>query len=341
MNKEYVRHGELNFEELFSETTLLSEVEGMQAEVETVIEGCQQTLSSGLVPQVAIGVHCTDPVDCDFIGYCWKDVPDPSVFDVYYIGKKAHELYAQGIERIEDIPEGHPLDKRSIFHIEAHKAGETVIKPGQIRDFLLSLNYPLFFMDFETFALPIPPFNLLSPYEKVPFQYSLHIQSEPGGQLYHHGFLAEAGIDPRREFLERMLEDTQGEGAIIVYYLPFERGVLRSLAEKFPEYTQSIEQRIERLVDLLEPFKQRAFWHPDMGGSNSLKQVLPVFAPELSYDAMQVTNGDQAMAVFVGLYEEQDAKAIEQQRNALWEYCELDTLAMVRILEGLRSSLPD
>jgi hypothetical protein len=285
---------------------------------------------------VPIGPHCTDPVDCDFIGYCWKDVPNPSVFDVYFIGKKAHELYAKGIERIEDIPEDQPLDKRSTFHIEAYKAGETVINPQMIRGFLSRLSYPLYYLDFETFALPIPPYDGLSPYTKVPFQYSLHVQSGPGAPVSHRGFLAEVGDDPRREFLEQLIVDTEGDGSIVVYYLPFERSVLSTLAETFPDHRGEIEERIERLVDLLEPFKKRAYWHPDMGGSNSLKNVLPVFAPELSYEQMDISNGEQAMVEFINLERENGPAEVEATRDALWEYCKLDTLAMVRILDGLR-----
>ncbi|MDF1500572.1 MAG: DUF2779 domain-containing protein [Anaerolineales bacterium] len=336
LNKEYVRQGELDYQALFCEVRLINEVNDMQREVEDAIALCKETLAAGAVPEVPIGPHCRDPIDCDFIGHCWEEVPDPSVFDVYYIGKKAHELYARGIARIEDIPHDHPLDKRSAFHVEAHKAGETIVKPDEIRDFISALRYPLYFLDFETFALPVPPFDDLSPYGKVPFQYSLHVQSEPGRPLRHYGFLADVGVDPRREFLERLLEDTRGEGSIIVYYKPFERGVLNSLAETYPEQVPEIEQRIERMVDLLDPFKQRAYWHPGMGGSNSLKKVLPVFASELKYGEMQVSDGDQAMAVFVSLAGENDLAKTEELRQALWEYCKLDTLAMVRILDGLR-----
>jgi CRISPR/Cas system-associated exonuclease Cas4 (RecB family) len=336
LNKDYIRIGEIDYEMLFTEETLLNEALDMQEEVGEVISICKETLEAGAIPDVPIGPHCTDPVDCDFISYCWKDVPDPSVFDVYFIGKKAHDLYAQGIERIEDIPEDLGLDKRSRFHIEAHKAGVAVVKPEKINRFLSSLLYPLYYLDFETFALPIPPFGALSTYDKVPFQYSLHVQSEPGQPLWHHGYLAQAGIDPRSEFIEQLLEDTEGEGSIVVYYMPFERGVLRSLEETFPEYRDEIEQRIERMVDLLEPFKQRAFWHPKMGGSNSLKRVLPVFAADLSYEQMEVSDGEQAMVAFLSLQDEGDASCIEEKRQALWDYCSLDTLAMVRILDGLR-----
>lgn len=337
-NKEYVRRGELDYTALFSETPLSAEAEELQPEVERVIARSLDTLRSGEVPQVEIGPHCRDPVDCDFIGYCWGHLPDPSVFDVYYIGKRAHDLYARGIEHIEDIPADYPLDKRSAFHVQAHKAGETIVNPSELRRFVDGLIYPVYYLDFETFSVPVPPFDGLSPYTKVPFQYSLHIQEEPGGALAHSGFLAQADIDPRREFLDRLLDEIGTQGSILVYYLPFERGVLQALRESHPEYGQEIEGLIDRMVDLLDPFRQRAYWHPMMGGSNSLKQVLPVFAPDLSYQEMDITNGEEAMAIYLGYGAEDVLPGEGQRRQALWEYCKLDTLAMVRILEGLRGA---
>jgi CRISPR/Cas system-associated exonuclease Cas4 (RecB family) len=339
LNRGYVRQGELDYQALFSETSLLKEANELQREVERWIAECQATLASGEVPEVPIGPQCHDPVDCDFIGYCWKNVPTPSVFDVSYIGKKAYDLYDQGIVRIEDIPADQALDKRSAFHVEAEKLGETIVKPDELRAFLLDLHYPLYYLDFETFALPVPPYDGLSPYHNVPFQYSLYVQAEPGRPLRHHGYLAEAGIDPRREFLEQLLEDTAGDGDIIVYHRPFERGVLTALAGAFPDRAEAIESRIGRLVDLLDPFRKRQYWHPKMGGSNSLKHVLPVFAPELSYEALEVENGEQAMDAFLRLADEGDPERVEALRHSLWEYCKLDTLAMVRILDGLRAAV--
>lgn len=335
MNKEYIRQGSLDYQALFTEESLLSEVDDLEGDIEQSIQQSLTTLESGAVPEVDIGPYCRDPNDCDFIGHCWGHLPEPSVFDVYYIGKKAHDLYSRGIERIEDIPEGLSLDKRSAFHVEAHKAGQTVIKPDRIREFVSSLVYPLYYLDFETFAVPVPPFENLSPYAKVPFQYSLHVQQRPGGELVHSGYLAEPGIDPRDEFLEQLLEETEGDGSIIVFYLPFERSVLKGLMETHPRYSDGIEARIGRMVDLMDPFKQRAYWHPQMGGSNSLKQVLPVFAPDLSYEQMEVSDGDEATATFWGLRDEQSSVRRAELRQALWDYCELDTLGMVRILDGL------
>jgi len=96
---------------------------------------------------------------------------------------------------------------------------------------------------------------------------------------------------------------------------------------------------MDRLVDLLDPFRKRWYWHPQMGGSNSLKEVLPVFAGDLSYKALEIQHGEAAMQAFFELEHEADPARVAAMREALWAYCELDTLAMVRILEGLRAAV--
>jgi len=336
MNREYFRQGELDLQMLFSEAPLLDQVLDIEAEVTQSVTGSKSLLALGEVPERDIGVHCVKPNTCDFKEHCWQHLPSPSVFDVYYIGKKAFNLYGEGITRIEDIPEDFSLDRRSHFHIGAHKAGETIIEREKLLTYIDSLEYPLYYLDFETIALPIPAWDGLRPYNQVPFQYSLHVQNEPGGEAVHSGYLARAGVDPRREFLESLLPETEGTGSIVVYYKSFERGVLASLGEQFPEYRTAIDQRIERLVDLRDPFSKRLFFVPAMGGSTSLKAVLPALVPDLSYDVLEVQNGTQAMAVFLALADQGDSDVREARRIELWEYCKLDTWAMVRILDVLR-----
>jgi hypothetical protein len=338
LNKDYKRRGELDFQALFTETSLFERAEALQNQVARQIELSRATLRSGAVPDIPIGPYCHDPYDCDFIGHCWKDVPSPSVFDVHFLGKRAFELFNQGVKRIEDIPPTFRLERRSRFHVQAHKVGERIVRHERLREFLGGLAYPLRYLDFETFALPIPPFDGLRPYEKVPFQYSLHVQGEPGGALDHSGFLAERRGDAREALLTRLLQETEGDGSILVYYSAFERGVLLSLAEQFPEHRAAILERVGRMVDLIVPFRRRWYWHPEMGGSNSLKDVLPVFAPELSYEETGIGDGEEAMAVFLSLRERTDPESIRELRQSLWDYCRLDTLAMVRILEGLRAA---
>jgi hypothetical protein len=339
LNTSYLRQGTLDHQALFTETSILNDVELLMEEVEQVIAQCRQTIKAGLIPSLPIGPQCTDPYTCDFQAHCWRDLPSPSVFDVYYIGKRAFDLYQAGVERIEDIPADQPVDKRSRFHIEAHKAGQPVVNQQALCSFLGNLHYPLSFLDFETFALALPPFDGLSSYGKVPFQYSLHIQSKPGGALEHRGFLARAGVDPRLDLLRKLVDQVPSRGSIVVYYQSFEKGVLQSLMDTFPAFQAEVQSMIERLVDLLDPFRQRAYWHPDMGGSNSLKSVLPVFASDLSYKSMDIGDGETAMVEFLNLFDEDDPERIESVRQSLWDYCCLDTLAMVRIVDGLRRLL--
>jgi hypothetical protein len=340
MNTDYIRQGELDLAELFTEASLLNEVDHLQPQVKESVAESKRFLTLGEIPERDIGTHCTDPEICDFKDYCWAGLPSPSVFDVYRLtSKKKHGLYQEGVVRIEDIPPTFPMSASSQFHVEAHKASEEILRREDLATFLEALTYPLLYLDFETFSVPIPPYDDLKPYSNVPFQYSLHIQAEPGGAVEHSGFLAQAGKDPRQDFIEQLLAETEGPGDIIVYNASFERGALKALMEQFPEYAQVLEARIDRLVDLMVPLRDRLYWTPMMGGSVSLKSVLPALVPELSYDALDVQHGMQAMDVFLKLADLGESGAAKEQRKALWEYCKLDTLAMVRILDALRELL--
>jgi hypothetical protein len=165
----------------------------------------------------------------------------------------------------------------------------------------------------------------------------LYRVDSPEAEPAHSGFLAQAGGDPRAELLVSLLRETEGEGDIITYNLSFEKGRLNDLAELFPQHREAIEERVSRLKDLMTPFRRRQYYAPEMLGSYSIKAVLPALVPELSYDGLAIADGTAAMIAYLGLQEESDLGKVEATRNALWEYCKLDTFAMVRILEQLRA----
>lgn len=340
MNSDYVRQGALDLQALFQESSLIMQVEELQPQVEASISSSISHLHAEVVPDRDIGPYCKDPVDCDFIGHCWAHLPQPSIFDLYRLTmRKKFELYQAGITRIEDVPASFAMPSSSGFHAEAHKARATVLKRDEVMAFIKGLRYPLFFLDFETFGIPIPPYDGLSPYTNVPFQYSLHMQEVAGAAARHTGFLAQAGIDPRLDFIKQLLAEIGTSGDVIVYNASFERNVLRGLAEQFPHYAEALQALIERLIDLMEPFRQRLYWVPEMGGSVSLKSVLPALVPALGYDDLDVQDGTQAMDTYLQLVDLGDGSAADAQREALRAYCERDTLAMVRILEALEKLL--
>jgi hypothetical protein len=199
---------------------------------------------------------------------------------------------------------------------------------------LETLSYPLYFLDFETFNPAIPPFDGTKPYRQIPFQYSLHRKESPTAELEHTGFLAEAGVDPRLPLIESMLSELEGPGDIVVYS-SFEAGRIKDLAEQFPARSETLLALLDRLVDLMQPFRDRAYYAPEMHGSYSIKAVLPALVPDLSYEGSAISDGGAAMRAYIDLADENDPERIAAIRNDLWEYCKLDTLAMVRILEKL------
>ncbi|UCF61338.1 MAG: DUF2779 domain-containing protein [Anaerolineaceae bacterium] len=338
INNNYVRHGDLDLEALFTNASMFEVVKEMEPEVMTHIEEAKAVLAELNVPEIDIGPYCDEPYPCDFMGYCWRHIPEGSVFNVARM-KKAHKfgLYKDGIVRIIDIPEDFPLNATSKVHVEGEKYGRSIIDQVALEDFLNSLEYPLYFLDFETFNPAIPPFDGTKPYNQIPFQYSLHRKSSPDGELSHSGFLAESNIDPRIPLIESLLRDIHAPGDILAYNRPFEARVLRDLAEAFPESASQLEDLSSRLVDLMEPFQKRYYYLPEMSGSYSIKAVLPALVPELSYESLEISEGTQAMEAYYQLGIETNPRIIERIRTDLWEYCKFDTLAMVRILENIES----
>jgi hypothetical protein len=240
-----------------------------------------------------------------------------------------------------DIPVDYPMGTVSQFHVDHHRSGKTYIDRSGIRKFLESLQYPLFYLDFETYNPAIPPFDGLRPYQQIPFQFSLHEQEGFGGETVHSGFLAETGEDPRSDFLEELLKATQGAGSLIVYNQVFEAMVLKGLMERFPSLQPELDDQLARLKDLMGPFRDRDFYVPNMAGSYSLKAVLPALVDDLSYSGLMIADGQAAMNAYEGMQIETDPHTIASIRRDLWDYCKLDTLAMVRILKKLHELVVD
>jgi hypothetical protein len=213
---------------------------------------------------------------------------------------------------------------------------QNTIDKKKIRKFLETLSYPLYFLDFETFMSAIPLYDGVKPYQNVPFQYSLHYQNKKGSKLYHTEFLAEPVMDPRKPLLEKILADIPENVCILAYNMKFEKMVLAELAIQFPRFKKTINHWIDNMKDLMIPFQQRDVYFWEFKGSYSLKKVLPALVPQLSYDGLEVADGGEAMDAYRQMCAVKDNPGeIAKIRKNLLEYCKLDTMAMVRILEAL------
>jgi hypothetical protein len=338
INPEYVRQGKLNIKELFTPVSIKKEVLKLQTQIGEQIEKGKEILQLKKEPVQDIGPHCFDPYTCEFQGHCWSHIPEPSVFDLTRLnGNKKFELYYEGVVSLEQLPKGYRLSTTQQLQVKAYLENYTHIEPEPIKKWLKQLQYPLYFMDFETFMPAVPLYDDTYSYQQLPFQFSVHRQAKPGGPAEHIDYLGHPATDPRPEFIKQLLEATKGKGTVLVYS-SFEAARLRELKQDFPRHKKSIDALLDRIVDLLTPFQKKWYYHPSMNGSASIKDVLPALVPELNYDELLVGDGHSAMAAFESLLTTKDTAQTEQIRTALLAYCKLDTWAMVKLLEKLVDS---
>ncbi len=343
INNQYERHGDLEIHKLFTIEDVTDEVLQRQKDIPSNLSKMQQTLQ-GDEPAINIGPHCFDPFECDFLEYCWKNVPEISVFRLYRMnGTKKFELYYQGVVSYEDVANSDiSLNEAQKLQIGTFLNQTVHIDKEKIRKFLAKIKYPISFLDFETFHEAIPRFDGQRPYQQIPFQYSLHILYEDG-TLVHKEFLADENVDPRPELAKRLLQDIAKIGTIVAFNKSFEIRVIRELAVNLPEFQERLYALIERFEDLIEPFRNLGYYHPDFHGSFSIKSVLPALFPqddELDYKKLgSVQNGGEAMQIFAKLHLLKDRSKRDEIRKDLLAYCRLDTLAMVRIYEKLREAI--
>jgi hypothetical protein len=338
VDNEYVRRGDIDTERFFR----IADVTKMSAphlrQVPARLAAMRAALACRDMPDIDIGAHCSTPYDCDFQGFCWRHVPDYSVYDLKRADFRViNELRRLGVMRLEDIPAGFRLTDSQEIQVRVAKTGAPHIDGPAIKACLEQLAYPLYFLDFETVNLAVPPYDGLRPFQSLPFQASLHVQEEPGAAVAHREYLGDPKSDPRPGLVEFLVGSIGAEGSVVVYNASFEGGRLAELAEAFPKQAPALAGIKRRLWDLIVPFRSSLFVHPNMRGRASLKSVLPALAPGMSYDDLDIGNGEMAFLAYESLVEGKvGAAQTEKTLAALREYCGQDTLGMVEILKVLQ-----
>ena len=344
INNDYIKSGEINVKELFKLTDITKQVIENQAWVEEQINLLKEILEKKTEPKIEIGTHCNDPFNCQFQHHCWKHIPkENSVFELYSARGKDWHFYQNGILDLKDIDDKSvKLNNRQQLQVNGAKKGESYIDKTSISTFLKDWSYPLFFLDFETLYNGIPQIDGTRPFQQVPFQFSLHILESPEGDVKHHEFLADptwfdegSEKEPRKELIKALMTCIGKKGSVVAYNASFEINVLRGLAESYPEESNFIEQLIGRFVDLLVPFRKAWYYLPKMGGSASIKSVLPALDPNFSYSDLEIGNGEDASNIFLSMIKGKFVGDEKANRKALLAYCERDTLGMVILYQKL------
>lgn len=338
MNGEYVRRGAIDPEQLFAITDV-TEVIDERMEV-TARQAKEAFAYLDTVPVPSLVDYCLDnKLDCRFIKLHFPELPEYTVFDIAFLkNDKRRELLSQGIVAITEVPDDFPLSPKQRVQVDAAKSGGTFIDREAIAYRIESWEYPLHFLDYETFSYAIPQFDGVRPFQQMCFQYSLHTIDEPGGELRHSFFLSHGDDDPPLALSKSLKEAMSGGiGTVLVWYESFEKTRNTEMGEMFPEYAPFYEEVNAHTYDLMKIFADKLYIHPDFRGRSSIKKVLPVLVPELSYQDLGISEGLTASISWyrAATWDTMDEPVREQIFADLEEYCKLDTLAMVRIFDHL------
>ena len=339
VDRDYVRHGAVDAAGLFRFDDVTGIAVEKQAEVSLKALELGKIMVSASAPGIRIGAQCHKPFPCSFHDHCWKDVPDYSLYDIFSAKKADAFVEDLGSCKIERLPEVEIPGGAKGIDVRSYLRGQLYIEPENIRGFLDRLRHPLYFLDYETIGPAVPVFEGTRPFQTVPFQFSLHVEAQPGAGLQHFSFLHRARTDPRPFLAEALVRLCGSTGSVITYNQAFEEGVNRELMLAFPEHAAAIAAINARMVDLLVPFRKRWLYHPDQRGSASIKKVLPAFTT-LTYEGLGIGNGLDASRQYADFMAGRLAN--DQQATLFHDleaYCSLDTLAMKALLDVLAQKI--
>ena len=337
VNNQYVRKGAIEPKKLLKSVDVTAEAaefaKGMAGEIQEAL----RILRMRKEPAVRILRQCGNPYDCPFIDYCWKGIPTPSIYDANLSEKSLNALLDEGIIKLGDVPEAMiPKGKRKFY--QSVVAGRPQIERKAIAEWIGKLEVPIWFLDYETYSSALPAYEGYRPYQQIPFQYSLHVLEAPGGKLRHFEHLATTNADPVPALAKDLMGQIGPKGTVLAWNMAFEKGRNTEIAARLPKFAKFFKAVNARMLDLMVPIRSGLYVHPDFVGSASIKAVLPVMAPELSYEGLVTEDGAACddwpkLVGLLGAPLTPSERATMKKR--MLDYCGMDTFAMVRILEEL------
>jgi len=341
LNKNYVRHGDLDFDELFVEDDKTDIVDALRPQALLVMEEAFKYLSSTKMPP--------GPCPCYYKGrsaHCTTfsftnpeaAVPRYTVHDLNRIGaSKAYleKLLDEGIISIDDVPIDERLKNKKLNQVLAHRKKSPIVNLETLKEELEQLTFPLYFIDYETYPTAIPPFSGYRPYQHIVFQYSLHVLKSKDVEPEHYECLVLEG-DPAEKIAESLKQHIGDRGNLISWFKTFENGRNKELGRMLPEHKAFFDSMVSRTYDLMDIVENQHYVHPDFKGKSSIKKVLPVIkklmrlpADTLSYETLDIKNGTDAIEAYRQISKgELTGKEAETKKEQMLEYCKLDTYAM-------------
>ena len=335
INKNYRQSDHLDLENFFVIEPFSEQVNARREEVSLLRQAAWEITQMAEPPSNSA---CTKPRSCPCPALCHPNLPENPIYNLPHIGQKVVTLRDMGIRAIEDIPQNFTLSERQHLHAEAVRSGQAIINTQAIQTSLGDLHFPLYFLDYETFNPAVPLFPGYHPYEHIVFQYSLFMIAEPAADPCHFEALFTDGSDPAPQIASSLLDHVGQSGSVVVWNKSFEAGRNQDLAQHCPEQAARLLSINERLYDLMLIFRDGHYIDPHFHGSASLKAVLPVLCPDLTYTDLAIRDGESAMLTWYRLHSGAFPPEDRQETiTAMKAYCKMDTYGMVAIWDHLRS----
>lgn len=336
LNKDFIKDGPINPNDIFTITDITREIIDNNIEVKMEIDNALKRLSDQTPPTSCDCYYKIRKNHCHSFTHFYT-LQDYTIHDITRITKaKIEKFQSAGVESIDDITQYNYLTAIQLNQVTTHQKDQVIIRHQQIQEVIAQLEYPLYFLDYETYPAAIPVFDGCFPYQQVTFQYSLHIQNEPGGPLEHREYLHTEATSPLRSIAASLRKDIGDSGSVIVWNQSFEGGRNTELASALPEIEDFLLGLNTRFFDLMKIFSNQFYVHKAFKGKTSIKKVLPVLCPELSYDGLGIKEGGAASNAWRSMiFDDISLEQKELIAHALLEYCKLDTYAMFAILDHL------
>ncbi len=337
LNRDFVRSGKVKPEELLVFADVTERAAKLEDRLRGKIDQAVELLGQARIDEgsctclfLAKGKHC------DTFEHFNQEIPNPSIYNLPRIrGALLTKLVEEERFDLRAVVPEEVTDRQKLVVQAAHQ-GEPYIDRAMIGGFFDRVEYPIYFLDYETYASAIPIVDGMSPHGHLPFQFSLHVMGSKDADVRHKEYLADEAVLPIA-FIEELEEHIGGSGSVISWYASFEKTRNNEMAERYPDKAEFLKGVNERTLDLMDIFKT-GYVDIAFGGSTSIKAVLPILVPGLKYEGLPVANGTDAMIAWRKMIELPDGDDKAHLRQELLDYCELDTLAMVKIFEKMRGT---
>lgn len=336
VNSDYQRAGEIDINELFIVEDMTDHIAKKEDEVYQLRSEAWGVMRLESEPR---DEHCFNPGTCIYPEHCFSNLTDGSIYELGRASKKQYrELLDLGVELVKDVPDTFTSNYKQRLQIQSARQHQPIIDHDAIAEELSRLEYPIYFLDYETYGEALPMYDGYKPYQQAVTQFSIHVACHPDSDDFeHYECLATESGDPAQHLATELCNVIGETGSVIVWNKGFECGRNDELAVLCPDLAPQLKSINERVYDLMDIFKDGLYVDHRFHGSASIKKVLPVLCPELSYKELEIGEGTKAMlAWYEMVHGNLTAEKKEQIRQNLLTYCKLDTWAMVEIWRKLK-----